>query len=44
MMTMMMIQEVGKDKEEIKAEAMDMMMITMIVIWEVPIHEEGLAV
>lgn len=43
-MMIMMIQEVGRDKEEIKAEAMDMTMITMIIIPEVPIQEEGLAV
>jgi hypothetical protein len=43
MMTMMIL-EVGKDKEEIKAEGMDMKMIMMIVIPEIPTQEEGLAV
>ena len=44
-MTIITSQEIGEvDKEEIKAEAMDMMMITMIVIQEILIQEEDLEV
>lgn len=38
-----MIQEVGKDKEEIRARAMAMTTIMMIITTEAPIQEEVLA-